>query len=351
MKRRVYIASALLGLVAAVSAYALLRAHRDARRAGGQPLVAPVISVQVGALELKTLHRYVIGYGVVEPAPATSRRAAAEAQVAAPVNGVVTRVLIAAGERVRRGQLLAELNSDAMTETYAAAQARRERRLYAQHNASLKDLQQAEARLALLRITAPVSGTVVRVDIKPGTAVNTSTVLADVIDLHRLVVRTDIPAAQAIELKLGQPVQMLGGVRIATRLAYISPTVDQSDGAVSVWAALPADSRLRPGQYVRLRIVTATHRMTVAAPSAGVITDVGGHSVLSVVRGHEAIRVPVRIGIRESGWDEVSGPGLRAGAQIVTVGAYGLPPRVAIQITSDSARDPIAANAQGSETP
>ena len=351
MKRRVYIASALLGLVAAVSAYALLRAHRDARRAGGQPLVAPVISVQVGALELKTLHRYVIGYGVVEPAPATPRRAAAEAKVAAPVNGVVTRVLIAAGERVRRGQLLAELNSDAMTETYAAAEARRERRLYAQHNASLKDLQQAEARLALLRITAPVSGTVVRVDIKPGTAVNTSTVLADVMDLHRLVVRTDIPAAQATALKLGQPVQVLGAMRTATRLAYISPMVDQSDGAVSVWAPLPADSRLRPGQYVRLRIVTATHRMALAAPSAGVITDVGKHGVLSVVRGHEAIRVPVRIGIREHGWVEVSGPALRAGTQIVTVGAYGLPSRVAIQIASDSARDPVAANAQGPETP
>ncbi len=167
------------------------------------------------------------------------------------------------------------------------------------------------------------------------------------VDAEKL--RAKLDAARAgVEVA---PVQVLGAMRTATRLAYISPMVDQSDGAVSVWAPLPADSRLRPGQYVRLRIVTATHRMALAAPSAGVITDVGKHGVLSVVRGHEAIRVPVRIGIREHGWVEVSGPALRAGTQIVTVGAYGLPSRVAIQIASDSARDPVAANAQGPETP
>ena len=354
MKRRtlvktiIGVALGALGTVFAI--YALRRTHDDAASAGGPP-VKPVIHVQVGVLERKTLHRYVTGYGVVEPAPAAPRRPAAEALVAAPINGVVTRVLVAAGERVHRGALLVELDSDVMTERYAAAEVRRERRLYAQHNTSLKALQQAEAALALLRIRAPLTGTVVRVKIKPGAAVNTNTVLAEIVDLRRLVVRTDIPAAQASGLELGQPVQLQDDPQITTRLGYISPTVDQSDGAVSVWAALPAARHLRPGEYVGVRIVTATHRGVLAAPTLSVITGVSGRSVLSIVHGAEAIRVPVTAGLREKGWVEVSGPGLRAGTRIVTIGAYGLPHRVAIEIAPASADSAGAGRAPGAATP
>ena len=64
---------------------------------------SPRITVQVGELRRMTLHRYVSGYGVVEPAPATPQQPAAAAAIAAPVSGVVTEVAVAAGERVKRG--------------------------------------------------------------------------------------------------------------------------------------------------------------------------------------------------------------------------------------------------------
>lgn len=352
MKRRTLIGVVLAVLGALLALYAVRGTYQDAQNAS-EPSAKPVIRVQVGVLERKTLHRYVTGYGVVEPAPATPRRPAADAAVAAPINGVVTRVLVAAGERVHRGELLVELNSDAMTERYAAAEVRRERRLYAQHNTSLKALQQAEAQLALLRVRAPLTGTLVRVKIRPGAAVNTNTVLADIVDLRRLVVRTEIPAAEASELKLDQPVEVeiRGDAPVITRVGYISPTVDPSDGAVSVWAALPAARDLRPGGYVGVRIITATHRDVLAAPTASVVTGVSGRSVLSIVHGEEAIRVPVRAGLRENGWVEVSGAGLRAGTRIVTIGAYGLPERVAIEIEPASADSGVAGRGQGAATP
>ena len=65
----------------------------------------------------------------------------------------------------------------------------------------MKNLQDAEAQLALLRVTAPLSGTVARVNVKPGQAVDVSTVVAEVMDLSRLAVSAEIPAAEAGELK------------------------------------------------------------------------------------------------------------------------------------------------------
>jgi multidrug efflux pump subunit AcrA (membrane-fusion protein) len=344
MKSRILIAGGLLALGATLGAYAL-RSHRAAPSASREAAASTgsVISVQVGELSRMTLHRYVPGYGVVAPAPATQHRPAAAATIAAPVTGVATRVFITAGQPVRRGQLLMELNSGAMTEAYAAQEVARLRRLYAEHNASLKALQNAEAQLALLRVTAPLSGTVVSVNVKPGAAVDASTVLAEMIDLDRLVVRTSIPETDAVELKPGEPLQLLGAVPLSTTLAYVSPTINPSDGTVMAWASLPPHSGLRPGQFVRLRIVTATARDVLVAPSESVIRNaVGARGALSVVRGHEAIRVPVNTGLREGGWVQVSGPGLARGTRVVTVGAYGLPTRTAIQIQGETAGSPAA---------
>ena len=323
----------------AIGAYALLKSHgaRSVTAWQSDASKGTLIAVQVGELQRMTLHRYVNGYGVVAPAPETPQRPAAAASVAAPVSGVVTRVVVAAGERVQRGQLLIALNSSTVTERYAAQQVARLKKLYAEHNAALKALQRAQARLALLRVIAPLSGVVVRVNVKPGTAVDTRTVLAEVIDVDRLVVRTDIPEADASQLAPGDPLQVLGEKPIATTLAYVSPTVSASDGTVMAWGSLPQGSNLRPGQYVHLRIVTATEPNALAAPSASVISNIaGGHGVLSVVRGREAIRVPVEAGLREAGWVAVTGPGLKAGTRVVTVGTYGLPDRTAIRIVDPS---------------
>ena len=344
MKSRILIAGGLAALGATLGAYAL-RSHRVAPSVSREAAASTgsVISVQVGDLRRMTLHRYVPGYGVVAPAPATQHRPAAAAAIAAPVTGVVTRVLITAGQRVRRGQLLMELNSGASTEAYAAQEVARLRRLYAEHNASLKALQNAEAQLTLLRVTAPLSGTVVSLNVRAGTSVDASTVLAEVIDLDRLIVRTSIPEADAVELKLGEPLQLLGAVPWSTALAYVSPTINSSDGTVMAWASLPAHSGLRSGQFVRLRIVTATARDALVAPSESVIRNaVGGSGVLSVVRGREAIRIPVKTGLREGGWVQVSGPGLVPGTRVVTEGAYGLPTRTVIQIQGATAGPPPA---------
>ena len=345
MKSRILIAGGIVALGAAVGAYAL-RSHLVALAVSRQAATptGSMISVQVGELKRLTLHRYVTGYGAVTSAPATPQRPAAAADIAAPVTGVVTSVAIAAGQRVKRGQLLMELNSASITETYAAQEVARLKRLYAEHNASLKALQRAEAQLALLRVTAPLSGTVVSVNVKPGAAVDARTVLAEVIDLDRLVVRTNIPEMEASDLRPGEPLQILGASPLPTTLNYVSPTVDASDGTVMAWASLPPRSRLRPGQYVRLRIVTATYHNALVAPSESVIGGVlGGRSVLSVVRGNEAIRVPVEAGLREGDWVEVTGPGLHAGTPVVTVGAYGLPARTAIRFSGAAAAPSVAA--------
>jgi membrane fusion protein (multidrug efflux system) len=312
-------------------------ADADDTSAAEEKIVTEV-SVQTGKITTATLHGYIQGFGTIETAPATADQSAAGAQLGAPSAGVVTKVDVIEGQHVEKGDALVELNSQA-----AEAEVERQKQLYAQQNTSLKSLQDAEAQLALLRITAPISGTVARVNVKPGQAVDLTTVVAEVMDLNRLAVSAEIPSAEARDLKSGNPLEVLTEPPVTTELLFISPNVNKDNDAVLVRALLPKDSGLRPGQFVSLRIVTAVHANCLAAPSESVVTDESGKSVIALVKGDEAIQMRVQTGLRENGLVEVEAPGLKTGDVVVSVGAYGLPEKTKIRV-QNSADDGTSTN-------
>jgi membrane fusion protein (multidrug efflux system) len=289
------------------------------------------VAVQVGKITLATLHGYVQGYGTIEPAPATADQPAANAQLAAASVGVVKKVNVIEGQQVTNGEVLVELNSQA-----AEAEVARQKKLYEQQNTSLKNLQEAEAQLDLLRVTAPLSGTVVRVNVKPGQAVDLSTVVAEVMDLNRLAISAEIPSAEADDLKPGNPLELLTDPPVTTTLLFVSPNVNRDNDTVLVRALLPKDSGLRPGQFVTLRIVTTVHTNCLAAPSESVVPVENGKSVIALVKGDEATQMPVQTGLRENGLVEVAAPELKTGDFVVTVGAYGLPEKTKISVQNSS---------------
>jgi hypothetical protein len=98
-----------------------------------------------------------------------------------------------------------------------------------------------------------------------------------------------------------------------------------------------------------LRIVTAIHTNCLAAPAAGVVTDESGHSVIALVAGDEAARTPVQTDLREDGWVEIAGAGLKEGDSVVTVGAYGLPAKTKIQAANSPADETPATNSDSSK--
>ena len=346
MKRKHLLAGMTVALAVGLGIFALVKSHDTAAESSDGEPVATIVSVQTGRLELATLHRYVQGFGTIGPAPATPDQPAADAPLAAPSAGVVTGVNVVEGQPVKKGDVLMTLNSGTMTAENAALQLERQRRLYAQQNTSLKNVQDAEAQLALLQVTAPLSGTVVHLNVKPGQAVDVTTVVAEIMDLNRLAVSAAIPAAEAGDVRTGQPVQVLANPPVLAPLSFISPTVDQNNGTVLIRARLPAESGLRPGEFVPLRIVTAIHTNCLAAPAESVVTDINGRSVIARVNGDEAEQIPVQTGFRENGRVEISGPGLQAGDTVVTVGAYGLPEKTRIQVINSPAQPDPSNNSE-----
>jgi len=315
------------------------------------------VPVHVAKITRATLRGYITAYGTVEAEP-PGERPAASARVAAPVPGVVTAVKCAEGQHVEKGAVLFQLDSRAADVAavkasnaieFAGKNVERQKKLIQAEVTSQKLLQEAEQALAaarsdfaaaqtqqaLLRVSAPLAGTVTRVHVDPGEAVDLTTVLAEVIDLDRLVASAEVPAAELAALKTGQPVDVRAGQSgepVAGALVFISSQVDGKTGAALVRATLPARSGLRPGQFVTLRIVSAEHKDRLAVPVESVVKDAEGGTVIVVVQKDQAVQKPVKTGLRDGGLVEVEAEGLQADMTVVTEGAYALPKDTKVRV-------------------
>jgi HlyD family secretion protein len=186
-------------------------------------------------------------------APATPRAIAAEGRVvaypgaevdvAAERSGRLVSVRVEEGQAVRRGELLAEIESEELRAALAEARARvseaeaeqrlaevnlaRRRQLVAEQIAARHDLDQAtrdldtalaradtaraavlryEAQLRKTRIVAPLSGTVTARAADSGEHVEAGQVVVSVADLGRLRIDAEADEADASEVAVGAPV-------------------------------------------------------------------------------------------------------------------------------------------------
>jgi len=294
------------------------------------------VTVQVGALTNISLRSYVSGYGTIEAAPALARQPAAGGALAAPTAGTVATINVVAGQLVQKGDVLMTLNSTTATFEYAKGELGRQKKLFEQQNTSLKNVEDAAAQLASLEVVAPVSGTVTTLNVQPGQSVDTTTTVAQVIDLDRLALSVKIPAAQAGQLQTGQETQIASELPVTAPLSFVGSTVDPVDGTVPAWALLPPGSGLRPGELVQFKVVTETQTNCLAAPAESVVTDESGESAVWLVNADQATRTNVEVGLREGDWVEISASGLKGGDTVVTIGAYGLPDKTQIKTSNPS---------------
>jgi membrane fusion protein, multidrug efflux system len=314
------------------------------------------VPVHVGTVERGTLHRYVTAYGYVEPEPPRGGRPAAGALLSPLIGGVLSEIDCVEGERVTRGSVLFKLDSRLAEVALQRAQQQldfaekafaRQQELLAssgtsqrsfqeaqqQLDAARSDLSAAETQLDYLHITSPLSGTVVRLNATVGQFVEANTVLAEVVDLDRLIVSARVPSRDIEGIRVGQSVS--SGTDTTTArgvVTVVGRDVDPKTGTYLVQSSVPRESALRPGQFVDIRIVAETHADVLVVPEVSLVTRAGEGSWIMVVDGDHARRLPVTVGLRDGGHVEVSGEGVSEGMTIVTEDAYSLPEETQIQV-------------------
>lgn len=189
-----------------------------------------------------------------------SVRANQRTEVGAQVSGKIEKIYVQLGQAVKKGELIAELNSETQQNNLSTAQAelaayqaqlnakqvalkvaeadyRRLAKLYAQKSASLSDLEVAQntqatalanledikaqiqvaeiavntakTNLGYTKITSPIDGVIISIPVSEGQTVNanqTSPTIVQVADLTQALIKLEIAEGDMAQVKVGQAV-------------------------------------------------------------------------------------------------------------------------------------------------
>jgi RND family efflux transporter MFP subunit len=299
-----------------------------------------------------------------KPVPRTSEfvasiRSLASTTVQPQVEGIVTRVLVRSGDRVRAGQPLVQIDPDKQQASvssleanraarqadvaYATQQLGRLQKLFEAGAVSQQELEQAQTaadtakaqlqateagiresrvELGYYRVGAPAAGIVGDVPVRTGDRVTNSTVITTIDSPQGLEAYVSVPLERAADLRLGLPLQLVddtGTVVAENPVTFVAPRADDATQSVLVKAQLrhqpPA---LRVMQYARARIVWSNEPALTIPVVA--VNRLGGQYFVYVAESAKAGLVarqkPISVG-EIVGDDYIVQTGLKAGEQII----------------------------------
>jgi RND family efflux transporter MFP subunit len=281
-RSRILLAPGLLALALSVAA---------------QPAKQPSAAVQYLDLD-----RIAVAEGVVE--------AVRQSTLAAQVAGRVIALPVKAGDRIRAGQVLIQIDARSAEQAEAASRSlvreaqanlvnarskhERNQRLFAQKFISAAALDQSEAEYlaaqalaaaavanagqsatskSFTTIVAPYDGVVAATEVEVGDMATMGRPLMTVFDPRELRVTATLPQAVLAQANLDAPVKIdvptLKRALTARRVTVI-PIADTRTHTTRVRLDLPETAGLMPGQYARASIVTGRVR-ALAIPQAAVL--------------------------------------------------------------------------------
>jgi cobalt-zinc-cadmium efflux system membrane fusion protein len=287
------------------------------------------------------------------------------------VAGVARRVPVTQGDRVKRGQLLAEIDSrelGLLRSRLQQARARlslaktefeRESRLFADKISSAKErsraesdhkraqieLQALEDQLRLLGLSSaqrgrqvgriavrsPLGGTVVAKHVVPGESVTPDKEIFTVAELETVWVWASVYERDLADLLRARAAGVLPAeVRVtafpdrafAGTVDYVGATMDEVTRTVKMRVAVENKGRLlRPGMFADLSIQLGEGRRELSIPAEAVLSDGDRRFVFVRTDKRRFLRRDVRVGRTRAGRVPVL-DGLRDGEEIAVQGAF-----------------------------
>lgn len=298
------------------------------------------------------------------------------------ISGKIARIYVNEGERVKKGQLLAELDTRSIRLQLQQAEAalsmaranfedanrnlERMERLYREkavseqqyekirlaYEAARAQKEQAEAAVNLARHTlevsimrAPFDGIIAAKNLEEGDVINpmmggfsaSSSVLI-LVDYSRIKVRFDVSPADALRLARGQKIFLesfvLPGQQFEGQVTAVNTSADSQTKKFRVEAIINnPDLSLKPGTFGRLIVEVSTRENSLAVPQKAILED----SYVMVVEGNKAVKRTVTTGLKNTDLIEITS-GLDEGELVIVEGNFGLIEGTPVEIEGEVIR-------------
>jgi HlyD family secretion protein len=207
------------------------------------------------------------------------------------------------------------------------------------------DVDEIKARIEKSTIRAPISGIVSSkrkwtgesISINPG-----DSVIVTIVDTKDVYAEADLNERNLGSVKVGQQAEVIADaypdLSFTGKTHLISPTIDRDSRTVKVKVKVSNDKQLlKPGMFVRVKIVLDSLQNVVAVPQEAVITTEDGREMVFVIIDEVAFLREVQTGLKRDDWVVIH-KGLKVGEKVVVEGQERLRDLTSVKSTEISAR-------------
>jgi membrane fusion protein (multidrug efflux system) len=273
-----------------------------------------------------------------------------EAKVLSVSSGNILRLLFNLGDNVRRGEILAVMDTrllelDLQKATSRVAKLKSDLDIYRdllEGNAATQEkvndirhhykdaenqVEQLQRQIADATIKAPTSGTIGSKAVEEGMFVSTGTEIASIVNLSQLKVQVNVTESEVYQITPGQKIKLTTDVYpervFSGKVTFISPQANQAyNYLVEITAANDEDALLRSGTFVYADFSRRTTQKVLLIPREALIESTRNASVYIVQDGKAVLR-SIRVGAAFGSNIQVTG-GLQTGDQVITSGQINL---------------------------
>lgn len=296
-------------------------------------------SVEVGGLTIKTgqFTNYVQIQGKID----------AQYNVTAypQASAIITALYVKAGDHVKKGQVLAQLDNSVLQQNIAQAQSQatlantlyeRQKNLWdqkigteVQYLQAQTNLQSAQKQVAglrqqsdMYRIVSPIDGTVDQMDLKLGAVAAPGSTGIRVINADILKVKADVPESYSSSINQGDNVKILFpdvNDSLVAKVTFAAKVIDPGSRSFGIEILLPHNKEYRPNMTAVLKIADYSRKNVIAIPINAIQKSDEGDYVFVNENG-TAKRKNVGEGKTSGGLTEITS-GLKDGDELITEGA------------------------------
>ena len=259
--------------------------------------------------------------------------------------GVITAIYIKAGDHVRAGQTLVQLDNSVLKQQIAQAETQanlaktlfdRQKNLwdqkigtevqFLQAQANLQSVQKQVAALKqqadLYRIVSPISGTVDQMDLKLGQAAAPGATAIRILNTDYLKVKANVPESYADRIHQGDLVKVVipdANDSLTAKITFAARAIDAASRSFAIEIQLPGSSKLKPNMTAVLKIADYSKKDVLVVPINAIQKSESGDFVFVDENGIAKKKIIVQ-GATYAGKAEIKS-GLQPGDKLVTDGA------------------------------
>lgn len=298
-----------------------------------------VVPVKLYTLNTGEISSFVLSSATVE--------AEMSVDIVAETSGIVEKLFVEEGNRVKKGESLANVNFEELKNARDKAEMSfqeaknkfdRTKEIFSKNlvsqeeydNANFSfqqsklDFQNAEIKLQKSIIKAPFDGKIMEREITGGQFVTVNQKAFSLVNQDILKVNVFVSEEVVGKIKDGMPAELdseaLGKV-FKAQVKRISGVVDPKTGTIKVTIFVEKDKDLRPGMYVKVKILTDTKPDALLIPKKAIVYVEDKKFIFIYNKDKKTVkRMSLAAGYQNDDYIETLNPELKKGDEVVIAG-------------------------------